>query len=145
MTSGKLRTSWVTSEKNGTLSNIFGLPTFSKTRALSTFGNQPSSAKTESSVIFDNLWENRTMTLLNIFGDQIISDISANRTSSVTYRKIWENRTLLFRKSSVTGLFREVEHCLSLSNGIPWNIPPITCILLVDTLALRLAQMTHGI
>ena len=42
------------------------------------------SEERESSVIFDNLRENRTLTLLNIFGDAINA---ANRTSSVTFRK----------------------------------------------------------
>lgn len=99
-----------------------------------TCGNPPSSMKREPSVIFDNLRGNRTWHCWTFSVIRLIRQ-RENRISSVTLLKIWENRTLFFRKSSVTGLFRQVEHCVTLSSGIPWNIPLIICIFLVETLA----------
>ena len=109
---GKLRTSWVTSEKNGPFSNIFGLRLIRQIEQCRTFGN-PCSVKRESSVIFDNRRENRISTLLNIFGNPISSTNKA---------------------SSGIRLFLRVKHCLSISSGTPWNIPLVTCIFLLEGL-----------
>ena len=75
VTFGKLRTTWLTSEKNGTSSVIrllFG--NSSPVKEVKPFGNinPPGSMKRASSVIFDNLRKNRT--LLNIFGNPSHSD-----------------------------------------------------------------------
>ena len=62
-------TAWIISEKNGTLSNIFGHPANWAVSKKLIFGNPPSSTKRGSSVICDNLRENRT--LLNTRSSEI--------------------------------------------------------------------------
>ena len=74
-------TSWIISEENETLSNIFGHPMNSANRAVLKliFGNLPSSTKRASSVI----WENQT--LLNT--DLRKSDSSTVKACSEYLRK----------------------------------------------------------
>ena len=94
-TFGKLRTAWVTSEKNGILSKIFGHPTKSANRVLSKkliFGNPPSSAKRESSVIFETRRENRTLLSISLKIRLIweIVDCQSIRRISSEIRLIWK-------------------------------------------------------
>ena len=116
VTFGKLRTSWVIPEKNGTSGNIFGHSTNSANRALSKhpqniFGNTTYPA-------------NRTSLKKSIFGNPTNS---TNRTSSVTFENLRKNPNnsasfILIVRSFVTFGKLRTSWVTPEKNGTSWNI-----------------------
>ena len=99
MTFEKLRTSWVTPEKNGTLWNIFGHPTagFGKSNIVKACPN-----------IFGNTTypANRTSLKKSIIGNPTNS---TNRTSSVTFENLRKNPNDSEKSSTPREIYSHVD------------------------------------